>query len=117
MKIESAIFERRSIQPPFRYRYALDGTTTENNVYTGRSWPSPTSTTKWEGNRLVITTLYPFQHPKTRAWMTGKVIQTLWLEYATMPPWEPRLIIETTRVGILGGITSTNRTTYYKGYY
>ncbi|MEQ9300916.1 MAG: sulfatase-like hydrolase/transferase [Cyclobacteriaceae bacterium] len=117
LEVERVIFARRTFQAPFRYRFALDGSTTENNVLTGRTWPAPTSTTKWDGDRLVITSTFPFQHPQTREWLSGKMIQTMWLQYADRSPWEPNLIVETTRVGVLGGSSSTNRTTYYKGYY
>ena len=117
LEVERILFHRRAIQPPFRYRFSLDGSETENTVPTGRSWPAPISTTEWKDNRLVITTSYPFRHPKTNKWMRSKTIQTLWLKYANRSPWEPALVIETSREGVLGGVTSTNRTTYIKGQY
>lgn len=117
LEVERIIFVPREIQPPLRYRYALDGSETDNKVTIGRSWPASNSKTKWDGNRLVITTNYPFQNPKNGAWISGKIIQTLWLQYATETPWEPSLVLETTRVGVLGGISSTNRTIYSKGYH
>ena len=116
LEIERVIFVPREIQPPLRYRYALDGSETKNIITIGRSGPPPTSTCKWEKNRLIITTNYPFQNPKDGKWMTGKVIQTMWLQYAKGTPWEPSLVVETTRIGVLNGLTSTNRTTYSKGY-
>lgn len=117
LEIERVFFHRRTLQPPFRYHFALDGSKTENTMPTGRSWPAPTSTTAWENNRLVITTHYPFQHPKTKKWMKAKTIQTIWLQYAKRSPWEPELVVETIREGVLGGVTSTNRTIYMKGRY
>tara|TARA_R110002073_G_scaffold72537_1_gene177733 strand:+ start:775087 stop:776994 length:1908 start_codon:yes stop_codon:yes gene_type:complete len=117
LEVERILFETKDIQPPFRYRYALDGSETKHKLPMGRTWPEPVSTTKWDGNRLVITTNYPFKNPQNGVWMTGKTIQTLWMQYAKASPWEHSLVVETTRVGILGGISSTNRTVYYKGYY
>jgi arylsulfatase len=116
LEIERVIFVPREIQPPLRYRYALDGSKSEHIVNIGRTGPPPTSTSRWDGDRLIITTEYPFQNPKDNTWMKGRVIQTIWLQYAKGTPWEPSLIVETTREGVLNGITSTNRTTYSKGY-
>jgi arylsulfatase A-like enzyme len=116
LEVERVIFVPREIQPLVRYRYALDGSKTENAVNMGRTGPAPTSTTAWDGNRLVITTLYPFQDPKNGRWLTNKVTQTMWLQPATGTPWEPSLVVETTRSGALGGPPSTNRTVYSRGY-
>jgi hypothetical protein len=99
-----------------QYHYALNDTSTENSINTGRSQTPFISTAKWQENRLVITTSIPYQDPKNGAWQQGKMIQTLWLEDATNAPWEPRLIVETFREGALGGLSSTNRTVYSKGY-
>ncbi len=110
------IFVPREVQPPVRYRFALDGSETENAVTIGRTGPPPTSTTAWDGDRLVITTRYPFQDPEDGRWLTSEVIQTMWLQPATGTPFEPPLIVETTRMGALGGPPSTNRTVYRRGY-
>lgn len=74
------------------------------------------STTAWEGNRLVITSRYPVQDPNNGQWLETKITQTLWLQPPAGTPWEPTLVVETTRDGVLGGLTSTNRTVYTKGY-
>ncbi len=116
LEVEKVFFVPRDIQPLIRYRFALDGSKTENKINMGRTGKAPVSTTAWEDNRLVITTVYPFQDPKTRKWLESKVTQTLWLQPATGTPWEPTLVVETTRYGVLGGLTSTNRTVYTKGY-
>jgi hypothetical protein len=99
-----------------RYRFALDGSETENAVTTGRTGPAPVSTTAWDGNRLVITTRYPFQSPDEGRWLTSTVIQTLWLQPAGGAPWEPSLVVETLRGGALHGPPSTTRTVYTRGY-
>jgi hypothetical protein len=116
LEIERIIFGPREMQPPVRYRYALDGSKTENAVLMGRTEPPPTSTTAWDGNRLVITTLYPYQDPKDGRRLRQEVTRTLWLQPAGGTPWEPSLVVETTRGGALGGPASTNRTVYTKGY-
>ncbi len=116
LEIERSFFVPREIQPLVRYRFALDGSETENPINMGRSAPAPISTTKWEGNRLVITTKYLFQNPKTGEWLQQKLVQTMWLQAATRTPFEPSLVVETTRSGVLGGPSSTNRTVYSRGY-
>ncbi|MDX2067082.1 MAG: sulfatase-like hydrolase/transferase [Haliscomenobacter sp.] len=116
LEIERVVFTPRELQPLVTYRYALNGAPCENSINVGRSMKPLVSTTKWQDNRLVITTLLPYQDPKTGQWREYKLIQTLWLEAANNPPWEPRLIVETYREGVLGGLSSTNRTAYSKGY-
>jgi arylsulfatase len=116
LEVERAFFVPREIQPLVRYRYALDGSKTENAVTMGRTGPAPTSTAAWDGNRLVLTTLYPFQDPEDGRWITGEVTQTMWLQPARGTPWEPSLVVETTRSGALDGPPSSNRTVYRRGY-
>ena len=116
LEVERVFFVPREIQPLIRYRFALDGSATENAVNMGRTGPAPTSTATWDGDRLVITTLYPFQNPKDGRWLKHKVTQTMWLQPGRGTPWEPSLVVETTREGALNGPPSTNRTVYRKGY-
>ncbi len=116
LEVDRVFFVPRVIQPLVKYRFALDGTKTENAVTMGRTGPAPTSTSAWDEDRLVITTLYPFQDPEDGRWLTNKVIQMMWLQPATGTPWEPSLVVETTRSGALNGPPSTNRTVYRKGY-
>jgi arylsulfatase A-like enzyme len=116
LEVERVIFSPRELQEMILRRYAMNGSASENTVNTGRS-PKPfVSTTKWEENRLVITSKIPFQNPKKGEWKEGKMVQTLWLENSPNAPWEPRLVVETFREGVLGGISTTNRTIYSKGY-
>jgi arylsulfatase A-like enzyme len=116
LDIERVVFTPRELQEMVHYRYALNGVATENTIQTGRSRKPFISTTKWVDNRWVITTTVPYQDPKNGSWRDSKMIQTLWLEDATNAPWEPRLVVETFREGVLGGLSSTNRTVYSKGY-
>lgn len=116
LEVERVLFVPREKQPPVRYRFDLNGLTTENQINVGRSWPAPRSTTTWDGNRLVISTLYSYENPTNRKLEESKLTQTLWLQPATVSPWEPTLVVETTRHAVLNGIPSTNRTVYNKGY-
>lgn len=116
LEIEKVVFTPREIQPLIRYRYVLDGSKSENVINTGRSGKPLISICKWEENRLVITTQYPFQEPQSGKWSQAKVIQTLWLQPPTGTPWEATLVVETMREGVLGGLPITNRTVYTKGY-
>jgi hypothetical protein len=114
--VERVFFTPREIQPTVRYRYAMDGSETENAVDMGRTGPPPTSIARWDGDQLVLTTRVPFQHPDDGRWLASELVQTLWLEAVSGPPFEPRLVVETTRGAVLGGRPSTNRTVYVKGY-
>jgi hypothetical protein len=116
LEVERVIFTPREVQPLVRYRYALDGSETTNEVLTGRSGPPPTSTARWDGNRLVITTRHRLRNPADGVWATSDVIQTLWLQPAAGTPFEPVLVVETMRGSALGGPPSTERTVYTRGY-
>ncbi len=116
LEVERVLFVPREIQPPMRYRYALNGKPAEHSLHIGRSGKLPVSSSEWKENRLVITTMYTFKDPHSRNALQGKVTQTLWLQPATGTPWEPALVVETTRHGVLNGKMSTNRTVYNKGY-
>jgi arylsulfatase len=116
LEVERVMFVPREIQPLVRYRFALDGSETVNAVSMGRTGQGPASTTAWDGDRLVITSYYPFQDPESGAWLQNKVTQTVWLQPPTRTPWEPSLVVETTRDGALNGPPSTNRTVYQRGY-
>jgi hypothetical protein len=116
LTVERVIFVPREMQPLVRYRFALDGSETENAVTPGRTGRPPVSTTAWDGNRLVITTRYPFQDPGNVQWLANELTQTLWLQPASGAPFEPSLVVETRRASALGGPPSTNRTVYNRGY-
>jgi hypothetical protein len=115
LDIERVVFTPRELQPTVSYHFTIESST-ENNINTGRSQKPVVSTTKWQENRLIITSLFPIQDPNRGVWQNSKMTQTLWLEAATNAPWEPNLIVETKRESILGGFTSTNRTVYSRGY-
>jgi formylglycine-generating enzyme len=102
--VQYAFFVRTDLQPPLRFVYALDGTKTTNTVMMGRGMQTQTATTAWHEDRLIITSLHAFTLDKRP--MTSEVKQTLSLESPA------RLVVETTRVGVLDGPATTNRTVY-----
>jgi len=116
LEVERVMFVPREVQPLVRYRYALDGSETQNPVTMGRTEPPPTSTAAWDGDRLVLRTVHRFRNPADGRWHTSDVIRTLWLQPASGTPFEPSLVVETTRGGALGGPSSTTRTSYQRGY-
>ena len=108
LTIEYAFFTRGDMQPPLRFVYALDGTETKNSVMMGRGVQVETSKASWDGDTLVITTLFPFTNPSTGQPMTSEVKRTLSLASPAS------LVVETVRVGVPGGPSSTTRTVYTK---
>jgi arylsulfatase len=116
LEIERVVFIPREIQQLITYRYALDGSVTENTINMGRTEKPRVSSTKWQENKLIITTQFDYQNPKNGERHQSKLTQTIWLEEPTGAPWEPKLIVETWREGVLGGVSTTNRTVYSKGY-
>lgn len=116
LEVERVVFQPRELQPPIRYRFALDGSKTEQSISMGRTGKPGVATAAWDGDRLVLTTVAPFQDPRNGQWLEHKLTQTLWLQPAALTPFEPLLVVETSREGVLGGLPSTNRTIYSKGY-
>ena len=116
IEIERVVFTPREIQPLQHYEFALDGSPTQNEIDMGRESKPLISTTKWNENRLEITTKTPYQDPISKEWKVADLEQTLWLEVPESTPWEAKLIVETTRPGVLNGKPVTNRTVYSKGY-
>lgn len=109
LTVEYAFFVRGDLQPPLKFTYALDGSETLNTVQMGRGMQTQKSTTTWQGESLVITTVHPFSDPASGQAMTVDVRQRLTVELPAS------LIVETTRSGVLGGAASTVRTLYRKG--
>jgi hypothetical protein len=108
LTVEYVFFGRGDMQPPLRFRYALDGGETTNSVMMGRGIQTQTSTTKWDGSKLVISTRHTYDDPSTRKPAVLTVTQTVSLESDTS------LVVETTRAGALGGPATTTRSVYRK---
>lgn len=107
LSVEFAFFSRGDMQPPTKFVYALDGSETKNSVMMGRGTQQQTSKTKWDGDKLVITTAYTFSDPETGKPMSSDVTRTLSLESGT-------LVVTTATSGVLGGPGTTARTVYRK---
>ena len=45
-----------------------------------------------------------------------KVVQTLWLALPAGTPWEPTLVVETSRANVTGVGDMVNRTVYTRGF-
>jgi hypothetical protein len=101
-------FHPREIQPPFTFKYLLNGAESRNTVNMGRGPQEQISTAAWQGSTLVITTTHSFVNPQDGRTMTSKTRQVLSLESPAT------LAIETTRSGVLGGTSSTTKTIYKK---
>ncbi len=112
--LERTFFTRADMQPAMRFRFALDGSETRNTVLMGRGIQVQVSTAVWEGDKLVITTVYTEPQAGEGQPIRAVVTQTLTLQ----PPrpgraaWPPSLLVETIRHGVLGGPSSTARTVY-----
>jgi hypothetical protein len=101
-------FHPREMQPPFTFKYRLDGEAGTNVVNLGRGPQEQVSRASWQGAALVITTTHRFVNPQNGQAMTSETRQVLSLDSPTA------LVIETTRSGVLGGRASTARTIYRK---
>lgn len=108
LTIEYRFFSNYDLQPPLKFIYALNGSETRNSVMMGRGVQELRSTVVWTGSTLVITTLQTLPSPQDARPMTTEVRQALSLESLTS------LVVETTRIGVLGGATTTTRTVYRK---
>jgi hypothetical protein len=106
LTVEYNYFHARDNQAPFRLKYLLYGEESRNTLNLGRGPQLQVSRAAWQGERLLITTTHEFVNPRNGQVMTSETRQSLWLEAADT------LVIETVRAGVLGGKSSTTRTTY-----
>jgi hypothetical protein len=109
LTVEYPFFSRYDMQPPLKFTYALDGSETRNSVMVGNGVQEQFSRAAWDGATLMITTTYVVANPSGAGDSVRiAVTRRLSLESPT------RLIAETTRAGVLGGLASTTRTVYTK---
>jgi len=106
--VEYTFFSSYDLQPRLRFTYLLDGSESRNAVMIGHATSEQRSKVSWERSTLVITTTYPAPIGADGRPVVAEVRQALTLESPTL------LVVETTRVGILGGATTTITTTYSK---
>ncbi|HEY7474966.1 MAG TPA: hypothetical protein VH679_08140 [Vicinamibacterales bacterium] len=108
LTVEYAFFGRGDMQPPLKFVYALDGSETRNSVMMGRGIQGQVSTARWEGDKLVITTIHAFTDPDSGKPVSAEVKRILSLESPAS------LVVETTRAGVLTGPPGSTRTIYRK---
>jgi hypothetical protein len=109
LTVEYAFFSRYDLQPPLHFTFALDGSETKNAVMLGEGVQEQFSRARWDGATLVITTVHVVANPAGGGdSLRVEVIRRLSLESPT------RLVAETTRAGVLGGLPTTTRTVYTK---
>jgi hypothetical protein len=106
LTVQYDVFVRGDLQPPLRFRYALDGSASRNAVMMGRGIQERTSTATWQGDTLAITTVFEPDEPDVPAGARVELRRRLWLEGPAA------LVVEATRTGVLGGPTTTTRTVY-----
>lgn len=109
LTVSYPFFSRYDMQPPLKFTYALDGSETRNTVMVGEGVLEQFSHAAWNGASLVITTIHVVANPAGAGdSLRVEVTQRLSLESPA------RLIVETTRAGVLGGLPTTTRTVYTK---
>jgi hypothetical protein len=114
LAVERTFYSRADMQPTMMFRYSLDGSETQNTVLMGRGMQVQVSTTAWEDDKLIITTVHSETDAGDGQTVTCEVTRTLSLVPPRLAAWPPSLVIETTRCGALGGPPSTTRTVYTK---
>jgi hypothetical protein len=106
LTIEYARFGRGDMQPPTKLVYRLDGSESRNTVNVGRGPQEQVSRARWEGDRLILTTVHRFTVQGQA--MTSETTRVLSLESPAS------LAIETTYSAVMGGPSSTVRSVYKK---
>jgi hypothetical protein len=105
MIVEYVFFAPYDLQPPVRLAFRMDGNESRQSIMIGHASAERRSRVRWQGDTLVITTLHAAPGPNGRP-VDAEVRQALTLESPTS------LVLETTRVGVLGGSTTRSRTGY-----
>ena len=104
--VQYPYFSTYDLQPPIRLVYALDGSESRNSLNVGHSSSEQRSRTSWEGSTLVISTRSNGPAGPDGRPVTVEVRQALSLQSPTV------LRIVTTRLGVLGGATTSTQVSY-----
>jgi hypothetical protein len=104
LRVEYAHFAKTDLQPPLIFVYDLTGRASRNNVMMGRGIQTQTSHARLIGGKLSITTFHELVHRGKP--VKSEVQQVLSLESPTT------LVVEVTRVGVLGGPPTISRSVY-----
>jgi hypothetical protein len=116
LTVEALIFAPGDLQPPLTYRYPLSqGAHAVNRILMGHGIQELPTTTRWDGDRLVLTTTHTFAHPETGRRVEADVTRVLSLEGPNSLVAPPSLVVEMTIDGVLGGPPTTTRTVYTAG--
>lgn len=107
LTVEYPYFSAYDLQPPIRLVYGLDGSESRNSVMIGHAASLLRSRASWQGDTLILVTVYPVPDRDGAATM-GEVRQALTLESPG------RLVVETTRAGLAGSGATVVRTVYTK---
>ena len=84
----------------------------ENTILMGRGLQIQVSTTTWESDKLVITTVHTVPDVEDGGTISCEVTRTVFLEPPQQAVGESSLVVETNRCGVLGGLPSSTRTVY-----
>jgi hypothetical protein len=106
LTLQYEFFGRGDMQPPIIYHFMLDGSASTNRLLLGFGVEERVSRTRWDGQRLVITTTVPTPNPGDGVPPSTEITQVLSLENPAT------LIVETTRPAVSGATATTTRTTY-----
>lgn len=112
LTVQRVFFSNYDLQPPLKFRYALDGSESKNTVLMGRGVQELISRATWDGNKLAITTTHTFRLTEDDRVLTSKTRHLLSLRAPTTPTQQPTLIVETIRDAPQGGAEFTTRTEY-----
>lgn len=104
LRVEYAHFAKTDLQPPLIFVYDIEGRETRNTVMMGRGIQTQSSHARFIGEKLNITTWHELVYQGTP--LLSEVQQVLSLESPTT------LVIEVTRVGVLGGPPTVSRSIY-----
>lgn len=104
LQIEYALFAPTDRQPPLRFVYDLEGRETHNDFMMGRGVQMQTSRAKLVGGSLEIMTSHELIVQGRP--LQSEVRQVLSLESSAT------LVVEVTRLGVLGGPLTTSRSVY-----
>ena len=106
--LEYDFFSSYDLQPPIRLAYSMNGSESRQTVMIGHAGSEQRSRVSWRGDTLVVSTTYPAPKAADGRAASAETVRTLNLESPTS------LVVETTRVGVLGGATTTTKTVYTK---
>ena len=106
--VEYTPFSRYDLQPPLRFAYPLDGSTSPNVVMLGRGEQRETETARWDGEALILITTLHVDDRRAGKPFTTELTRRLQLDGPAT------LVVEATRAGVLGGPPSATRSIYRK---